>query len=136
MLFLSHLEKVLLTYNNIITINDQIRYEKLQYDINWESAEIWALSSGKINKYDYLTGEEILPSDQQQLIEQAKFAYSPLQKAFEKQMKTTKDQGQKQVEVLKTKPINDKSDNKPSISKEIYDKILEERMDEILEMSR
>ena len=51
-------------------------------------------------------------------------------------MKTTKDQGQKQVEVLKTKPINDKSDNKPSISKEIYDKILEERMDEILEMSR
>ena len=136
MLFLSHLEKILLTYNNIITINDQIRYEKLQYDINWESAEIWALSSGKINKYDYLTGEEILPSDQQQLIEQAKFAYSPLQKAFEKQMKTTKDQGQKQVEVLKTKPINDKSDNKPSISKEIYDKILEERMDEILEMSR
>ena len=136
MLFLSHLEKILLTYNNIITINDQIRYEKLQYDINWESAEIWALSSGKINKYDYLTGEEILPSDQQQLIEQAKFAYSPLKKAFEKQMKTTKDQGQKQVEVLKTKPINDKSDNKPSISKEIYDKILEERMDEILEMSR
>ena len=136
MLLLSHLEKILLTYNNIITINDQIRYEKLQYDINWESAEIWALSSGKINKYDYLTGEEILPSDQQQLIEQAKFAYSPLQKAFEKQMKTTKDQGQKQVEVLKTKPINDKSDNKPSISKEIYDKILEERMDEILEMSR
>ena len=59
-----------------------------------------------------------------------------MQKAFEKQMKTTKDQGQKQVEVLKTKPINDKSDNKPSISKEIYDKILEERMDEILEMSR
>ena len=136
MLFLSHLEKILLTYNNIIAINDQIRYEKLQYDINWESAEIWALSSGKINKYDYLTGEEILPSDQQQLIEQAKFAYSPLQKAFEKQIKTTKDQGQKQVEVLKTKPINDKSDNKPSISKEIYDKILEERMDEILEISR
>ena len=136
MLFLSHLEKILLTYNNIITINDQIRYEKLQYDINWESAEIAALSSGKINKYEYLTGEEILPSDQQQLMEQAKFAYSPLQKAFEKQIKTTKDQGQKQVEVLKTKPINDKSDNKPSISKEIYDKILEERMDEILEMSR
>ena len=68
-------------------------------------------------------------------MEQAKFAYSPLQKAFEKQIKTTKDQGQKQVEVLKTKAINDKSDNKPSISKEIYDKILEERMDEILEMS-
>ena len=69
-------------------------------------------------------------------MEQAKFAYSPLQKAFEKQIKTTKDQEQKQVEVLKTKAINDKSDNKPSISKEIYDKILEERMDEILEMSK
>ena len=64
-------------------IDDQIRDEKLQYDINREVAKISALSSGKIDKYEYLTGEEILPSNQQQKIEQAKFAYSPLGKVFE-----------------------------------------------------
>ena len=68
-----------------MTINDQIRDEKLQYDINREAAKISALSSGKIHKYEYLTGEDILPSNQQQIIEQAKFTYSPLGKAFEKQ---------------------------------------------------
>ena len=45
-------------------IDDQIKEKKLQYDINREAAKISALSSGKINKYEYLTGEEILPSDQ------------------------------------------------------------------------
>ena len=48
-----------------MTINDQIRDEKLQYDINREAAKISALSSGKIDNYEYLTGEEILPSNQQ-----------------------------------------------------------------------
>ena len=67
-----------------MTIEDQIRDEKLQYDINRDAAKILALSSGKIDKYEYLTGEEILPSTQQQIIEQAKFTYSPLGKAFEK----------------------------------------------------
>ena len=47
--------------------NDQIREEKLQYDINREAAKISALSSGKIRKYEYLTGEDILPSNQQQI---------------------------------------------------------------------
>ena len=84
-------------------IDDQIRDEKLQYDINREAAKISALSSGKIDKYKYLTGEEILPSNQQQTIEQAKFTYEKaLEKAFEKQAKTIEDQGQKQVEALKT----------------------------------
>ena len=46
--------------------------------------EISALSSGKIHKFEYLTGEYIIPSDQQQIIEQAKFTYSPLGKAFKK----------------------------------------------------
>ena len=73
-----------------MTINDQIRDEKLQYDINREAAKISALSSGKIHKYEYLTGEEILPSNQQQIIEQAKFTYPPLGKAFEKQIKKLK----------------------------------------------
>ena len=91
-----------------MTINDQIRDEKLQYDINREAAKISALSSGKIHKYEYLTGEEILPSNQQQIIEQAKFSYSPLGKAFEKQTKTIEDQGEKQVEALNTLKSNNK----------------------------
>ena len=70
-----------------MTINDQIRDEKIQYDINREAAKISALSSGKIHKYEYLTGEDIL-SNQQQITEQARFTYSPLRKAFEKQIKT------------------------------------------------
>ena len=52
-----------------MAINDQIRDEKLQYDINREAAKISALLSGKIHKYQYLTGEDMLPSSQQQIIE-------------------------------------------------------------------
>ena len=85
-----------------MTNDDQIRDKKLQYDINREAAKISALSSGIIRKYEYLTGEDILPSNQQQIIEQAKFTYSPIGKAFEKQTKTIEDQGQKQLEALKT----------------------------------
>ena len=73
-----------------MTINDQIKDEKLQYDINRKAAKISALSSGKIGMYEYLTGNEILPSNQQQLIEQAKFTYSPLGNAFEKKIKQLK----------------------------------------------
>ena len=61
----------------IIIIDDKIRDEKLQYDINREAANISALSSAKIDEYEYLTGEKIIPSDQRRVIEQAKFAYSP-----------------------------------------------------------
>ena len=60
--------------------------EKLQYDINREAAKIYALSPGKGDIYEYLTVEDILSSNQQQLIEQAKFIYCPLGKAFEKQI--------------------------------------------------
>ena len=73
-----------------MTIKDQITDEKLQYDINREAAKISALSSGKIGKYENLIGEDILSSNQQQKIEQAKFTYSHLGKAFEKQ---TQSQG-------------------------------------------
>ena len=69
-----------------MTINVQIRDEKIQYDINRKAAEISALSSGKIHKYEYLTGEDTLPSNQQQIIEQAKFTNSHFGKAFEKQI--------------------------------------------------
>ena len=47
----------------------------------------------KIDKYEYLTGEEILPFNQRQIIEQVKFTYCPLGKAFEKQTKTIEEQG-------------------------------------------
>ena len=69
-----------------MTINDKISDEKIQYDINREAAKISASSSGKIRKYEYFTGEDILPSNQQQIIEPAKFTYSPLGKVFEKQI--------------------------------------------------
>ena len=110
-----------------MTINDQIRDEKIQYDINREAAKISAWSSGKIRKYEYLTGEDILPSNQQQIIEQAKFPYSPLGKAFEKQIKSNEDQGQKQIDALKVlelKVIESGSDNnKPVITQKNYNKI-------------
>ena len=67
-----------------MTINDEIRDEKLQYDIKREAAKISVLSSGKIHKYECLSGEDILPYNHQQLIEQARFTYFPLGKAFEK----------------------------------------------------
>ena len=84
-------ESIEITCNKIITIKDQIRDEELRYDINREAAKISTLSSGKIVKNEYLTSEEILPFNQQQIIEQAKFTYSPLQKPFEKQTKTIED---------------------------------------------
>ena len=67
-----------------MTIDDKIRDVKLVYDINREAAKISALSSEKINKYGYLTGEEVLPSKWRQIIEQARFTYSPLGKPLER----------------------------------------------------
>ena len=74
-----------------MTIDDKIRDEKLEYNINREAAKRSALSSGKIDKYKYLTGKEIVPPDQKRVIEQAKFNYSPLVKAFEKQIKAVEN---------------------------------------------
>ena len=78
-------------------IDDQIKDEKLQFNINREAAKTSAWSSGKIDKYEYLTGEEILRSNQQQ----AKFTYSHLGKAFEKQIKMIQDEGEKQIKAIK-----------------------------------
>ena len=72
-----------------MTIDDQIRDEKLQYNINREADNISALSSNKLGKYEYLAGEEILPFNQKQIIEQAKFTFSLLGKAFEKTNKNS-----------------------------------------------
>ena len=96
-----------------MAIDDKITDEKLQYDFNREAAKISALSLGKINKYEYLTGEGILPYDKSRIIEQAKFTYSPLGKAFEKQVKTIEDQEIKQFQTLKAlKPEENQEDIK------------------------
>ena len=122
-----------------MTIEDQIKDEKLQYDINREAAKISALSSGKIDKYEYLTGEEILPSNQQQIIQQAKFAYSPLGKALEKQIKTIEDQGKKLVKAIQDNKqlvnINKDDDYKDKLllsrEREIFKDIYNKRLDTI-----
>ena len=122
-----------------MTIEDQIKDEKLQYDINREAAKISALSLGKIDKYEYLTGEEILPSNQQQIIQQAKFTYSPLGKAFEEQTKTIEDQGKKQVKAIQdNKQIVNKDDDYKdklllSREREIFKDIYNKRLDKIEE---
>ena len=128
-----------------MTINEQIRNEKLQCDLNREAAKISALSSGKVHKYEYLTGEDILLSNQQQ-IEQAKFTYSPLGKAFEIQIKTIKNQRKKQIDALENLKdtnkqvvnINDDCEDKllQSKEREIFRKIYKKRLDKIEELSK
>ena len=126
-----------------MTIDVQIEHEKLKYDINRENAKILALSSGKIDKYEYLTGEEILPSNQKQIIEQAKFTYSPLGKAFEKQIKTIEDQGEKQIKAIQDqgqvktiKKYDYDAEDTPFISKqkEIFNELVDERLEEITDL--
>ena len=68
-----------------MTTDDKIRDQKLQYDINRET-EKPALSSKKIEKYEYFTGEEILSFNQRQIVEQDKLVHYPLGKAFQKQI--------------------------------------------------
>ena len=123
-----------------MTIEDQIKDEKLHYDINREAAKISALSSGKIDKYEYLTGEEILPSNQQQIMEQVKFTYSPLGRAFEKQTKAIEDQGKKQIQAIQNidfsksveKAKFDSDDDLAILrQKELYNELTEEKKTEI-----
>ena len=128
-----------------MTIEGQIRDQKLQYDINREAAVIPGLSSGKIDKYEYLTGKNILPSNQHQIIEQAKFTYSPLGKAFEKQTKTIKDQGEKQINAIQDNKeqlvnINNYDDYKNKLflsrKRETFKNIYAKRLDKIEELSK
>ena len=72
----------------IMVIDDKIRDEKLQHNINREAGEIYALSSGKIGKYSYLIGEEIQTFGKSAVIQKAKFTYSHLAKSFEKTNKS------------------------------------------------
>ena len=128
-----------------MTIADQIRNEKLRYDINREAAKISALSTGKIYKYEYLTGQDILPSNQQQIIQQAKFTHSPLGKAFEKQIKTIEDQGEKQIKAIQDqgqvktiKKYAYDAEDTPLISKqkEIFNELVDVRLEKIVDLDK
>ena len=110
-----------------------------------KATKISAFTSGKIDRYEYLTGEEILPSDQQQIIEQAKFTYSPVRKAFEKQTKTIEYQGEKQIKAIQFKrPIKsiekftyDINDSPIVLKeKEIYNKLTEESFEKIKNLDK
>ena len=122
-----------------MTIDDKIRDEKLQYDINREAAKISALSCLKIDKFEYLTGEELLRSNQR-LIEQAKFTYSPSGKAFGKQTKIIEEQGRKQIEAITNQKerlavLTNKDDHKDNYE-EIFEELVKERFDEIEELNQ
>ena len=85
----------------IMAINDSIKDEKPRYNINTEATKISGLSSGKIDKYKFITDEKILPSDQSRIIEQAKFTHSPCGKVFERQIKRIEYQVEKHIKALK-----------------------------------
>ena len=104
------------------------------------------MPSKEFNKYKYLTGDEVLPSNQKQIIEQAKLIYSPLGKAFEKQIdKTIEDQGEKQIEAIQNrgqvktiKKYTYDDEYSPLISKqkEIFNKLVDERLDKITKFGK
>ena len=116
--------------------------EKLKYGISRTEAKISTLSSRKIDKYEYLTGEEILTLDQRRVIEQAKFSNSALGKTFEKQIKTIEDQGEKQIKALEehgkqlVKHNNEKESSTHSKQKEIFEEPANKRMEEIQHSSK
>ena len=79
----------------ITKVNQKIEHEKLEYGINRAAPKVFALSSGKINKYGYLTDEKMLPPRQHKIVEQAKFTFLPLDNALGKQVKTIEELGEK-----------------------------------------
>ena len=128
-----------------MTINEQIEDEKIQYDVNRKSAKISVLSSGKVDKYEYLTAEEILLSIKKEIIEQAKFIYSPLGKAFEKQIKIIEEQGKRQIKAIQNQgeiktikkyAYSDKDSPLISKQKERLNKLVDERLEEISNLDK
>ena len=90
----------------VMIIDDNIKDEKLQYNIDREASKLSALSPGTIDKYEYMTSEDILPSDQSRIIEPSNFTYSPLGKAFRKQQQKKNNWKQKTSWILKSFTIN------------------------------
>ena len=111
--------------------------------MNRGAAKISALTSGKIDKYEYLTSEEILPPDQRRGIEQAKFIYCLSGKAFEKQSKTIKDQGGenqvKAIEENKKQLYNKQPGNNELLllkKREIFKNIYNKRLNKTNELAK
>ena len=122
-----------------MAIDSKIGDEKLQYDIDREAAKISALSSGKIDKCKYLTGQKVLCSNQRQVIEQAKFTNSPLGKAFKKQTRIIVEQGREQNEAIKVhgKQLLKSSSEKESLLLfEIFSEFSNERIKKIQYLSK
>ena len=125
-----------------MTTDIRIRDEKLQDDIIRKAALMSVLSSRKINKYKFLTSKEILPLDQRRVIEKATFTYSPLGKAFEKQIKNIEDQTEKQIKALEQhgkqllKCNNEKESSKHLKQQERFEELANKRMEEIQDLSK
>ena len=109
-----------------MTTDDKIRDEQLQHNNETEAAKISALPSGEIDKYEYLTGAEVLSFHQKRVIEQAKITYSPLGKALGKQTKTIEDEGRKQI---------DAKDDDENNYKETFEKLVKGRFDEVKKLT-
>ena len=122
-------KNVLLLYQILIkAIDDNFRDEKLQHNINKEAAKISVLSSRKINKFEYVTDKEMLPYNRSQMIEQAKFTYSPLRKALKKQTRSKlqssslsnkKDELNQIESIFPKNQVNDLITDKPKEIKEL-----------------
>ena len=123
-----------------MTINKKFKGVKLQCDIDRKAAKMSVLSSGKIDKYEYLTAEKVLPSGRYQLIQQAKFTYLPLGKAFEKQINTIKEHEDKQINAImnQNRQLNLLKNYEEILflnRKEIFNKLVVERFNEILKLN-
>ena len=122
-----------------MAVVSKIGDEKLQYDIDREAAKISALSSGKIDKRKYLTGQKVLCSNQRQVIEQAKFTNSPLGKAFKKQTRIIVEQGREQneaIEVHGKQLLKSSSEKESLLLFEIFSEFSNERIKKIQYLSK
>ena len=126
-------------FNYKIILKSQQRLKINCHSVYTEQINKIALSS---NDDKYLTGKDILPSNQQEIIEEAKFTYSPFGKTFEKQIKAIEDQGEKQGEAFKDfkdhqKQLTNDYEDKLSILKEreMFKNIYNKRFDKIKELS-
>ena len=138
-----------------MNINDKIRDKKLQDDIN-SATKTSALSSCKMDKYEYLKGKEIFSQKQHRIIKQAKSTYSLLRKALAKQVKTIGQQGEQQRESTDEQgekqllapnenirkdgdnglPTYNRDKDRDSLDKKIIEEIYERRIDRINKIDR
>ena len=125
-IILNILERIFGTEYKITIAVNKIRYENLKYDINKKDVKKSALSSDRIDKYKYITGEEMLLSDQNRIIEQTKFTYFPLGKALEKQTKAIEDQGEKKIKAIESRAEKQLLDTDQKSIASLFKKIITE----------